>query len=243
MFLSGQELRLVWGIKPKTVLHVGAHTGEEVSVYTKLKASKTVWIEAQPDLAAKLAAKFKKDPKQDVICAAVWSTNNESMEFHVTSNSESSSLLDLKLHSDLYPEIREVNSIQLRTQTLDSIIFANTVVDFMNIDIQGAELEALRGATRILGSARWVYLEVNEVELYENCPLLDEIDSFMDGKDFVRVSKRMWLDHGWGDALYIKNYETGTLGLTNRLWRFIFDIKWHVNMILRRIVLILKALN
>jgi FkbM family methyltransferase len=44
--------------------------------------------------------------------------------------------------------------------------------NFLNIDIQGNELAALKGATKLLtGPIRYVYLEINEAELYVGCPL------------------------------------------------------------------------
>jgi FkbM family methyltransferase len=233
MFMSAKELRLVWNVWPSTVLHVGAHKGEEFSTYSKLKVSRTVWIEAQPDLVRNLELRFKGDTSQAVVSAAVWSTNDEIVDFQVASNSESSSILDLKLHSVLYPEVKQIDLIQLRTRTLDSIIPAGDSIDFVNIDIQGAELEALKGATRILSAAKWVYLEVNDTELYKNCPLLSEIDFFMENKGYVRVAKRMWLDHGWGDALYIRSSLLRTSISLQRFWKLAFDAKWQVGRSLR----------
>ena len=76
--------------------------------------------------------------------------------------------------------------------------------NFWNIDIQGAELHALKGAGDILNNVNILYLEVNTKHLYKNCPLLNEIDEFIEPKGFVRVALEM-TSHGWGDALYIKN--------------------------------------
>jgi FkbM family methyltransferase len=240
MFLSEKELRLVWSIQPTKILHVGAHTGEEHSVYTKLNAVKTIWVEAQPGLSENLSKYYQEDISQEVICAAVWSSNNVVMELNISNNAESSSLLEMKLHSELYPKISQISSIKIRTRTLDSIISADDVIDFINIDIQGAELEALKGAPRILEQVKWLYLEVNELELYEDCPLISDIDEFLELQGFKRVVKRMWLNHGWGDALYIRNDLVAKMNFQKIFWKLYFDIKWKL---ISEIRMFLRPLN
>jgi hypothetical protein len=46
-------------------------------------------------------------------------------------------------------------------------------------------------------------LEVNAQELYKGCPLLDEVDSFLEKHSFKRLITDITYE-GWGDALYIK---------------------------------------
>jgi len=237
MFLSATELRLVWGVAPRIIAHIGAHIGEEKSVYTKLGVSKTIWIEAQPDLAADLAETFRGDSSQEVVCAAVWSSNDIRMTFNLASNVESSSLLNMKLHSTIYPEIKSVEAFQTKTKTIDSIVKNLDEIDFMNIDIQGAELEALKGATRTLTTVKWIYIEVNEIELYENCPLISDIDNLLQSKGFERVVKRMWLNHGWGDSLYLRNDLIVRLNPKQLVLKAFFDFKWNLSTWLRLIFL------
>lgn len=74
--------------------------------------------------------------------------------------------------------------------------------NFWNFDIQGAELMALKGATQSIKYAKAIYLEVNEKELYKNCGLITEIDTFLLQYKFKRVLTNITI-HGWGDALYI----------------------------------------
>jgi len=73
----------------------------------------------------------------------------------------------------------------------------------MNLDIQGAELKALKGSTLILPHIKSIYTEVNTKELYENCAMLHELDSYLESFGFTRVETSM-TEHGWGDAFYIK---------------------------------------
>lgn len=77
--------------------------------------------------------------------------------------------------------------------------FAN----FLNIDIQGAELMALKGMGDLLNYFDYVYLEVNKDYVYKNCALVHEIDEYLSEYNYVRV-ETAWTNAQLGDALYIR---------------------------------------
>ncbi len=136
---------------------------------------------------------------------------NKLMKFNVTNNFQSSSIFELKDHSIFYPEIHVTETKEVQCYRLDSLIQVSPSYlpwhdfDFINVDTQGAELAVLKGLGLYLnqGSIKGVYLEVNERSLYENIPLVDEIDTFMRQHGFARLVSH-WTDEGWGDALYLK---------------------------------------
>ena len=104
-----------------------------------------------------------------------------------------------------------VDKLTLKSLTIDTFFERNHIdaskYNFWNFDIQGAELIALQGATQSIQYAKAIYLEVNEQELYKNCGLITEIDSFLLQYNFKRVLTNI-TPHGWGDALYIIQNET-----------------------------------
>jgi FkbM family methyltransferase len=177
----------------KGIIHVGAHLLEENSLYRKLNLD-VFWIEANP----KIAALFP-----NVTCAVV-SDVVEDVEFIISNNTQSSSLLKMKHHSIVYPNIIEVEKIKTKTTTLNDLIKNPEKYDAINLDIQGAELKALKGATNILPFIRAIYSEVNKEELYENCAKIEEIDTFLKSYGFNRIMTRWEGNTGWGDALYTK---------------------------------------
>ena len=77
-------------------------------------------------------------------------------------------------------------------------------IDFLNLDIQGAELLALKGARNTLPRVNSIFTEVNEIELYEDCALVHEIDSYLSEFGFRRVEMQIFENCGWGDAFYTK---------------------------------------
>jgi hypothetical protein len=86
---------------------------------------------------------------------------------------------------------------------LDFLKLDSTQLNFWNIDIQGAELLALKGATKYLEHVDVLYLEVNTKELYKGGALVGELDEFLADYKFKRILTEMTC-HGWGEALYVK---------------------------------------
>ena len=79
----------------------------------------------------------------------------------------------------------------------------------MKLDLQGAELQALRGATSMLTNVRVILCEVNFVPRYDNCSLFHEIASFLAQQGFMlhRLYDIRSLPTGaWemGDAIFVK---------------------------------------
>ena len=184
--------------------HVGAHDCEELYFYNNLgiKNEDVVWIDAIPSKVNE--ATNRGIP--NVYNALVTDKDDEELLFNISNNVQSSSVLEFGTHSHEHPEVVYVDKITLKSITIDTFFERNNIdaskYNFWNFDIQGAELMALKGATQSIKHAKVIYLEVNEKELYKNCGLITEVDSFLSSFNFKRVLTNMtW--HGWGDALYI----------------------------------------
>ena len=76
--------------------------------------------------------------------------------------------------------------------------------NFIAIDVQGYELEVMRGAVDTLNNIEYIVAEVNRNELYINCAKVNELDSFLGDFGFKRVETLWAGGQDWGDALYIK---------------------------------------
>ena len=76
-----------------------------------------------------------------------------------------------------------------------------------------------------LNEIDYIYTEVNNEELYENCSLVDEIDRFLKFHNFIRVTTAWHDDLAWGDAFYInKNLISLRVYWFSLLKNFIFKI-------------------
>jgi len=88
----------------------------------------------------------------------------------------SSSLKKPTGHLDLHKWITFPNSVDVQTIRLDDFEpLKNTIIDFMWVDVQGAEDLVFSGAKDTLSRTRYVYTEYSNVELYENQLNLSQI--------------------------------------------------------------------
>ena len=65
-------------------------------------------------------------------------------------------------------------------------------------------MEVLRGGTKTLENIDAMIVEVNKAEVYEDCPLVEDLDEFLAKFGFNRVTTA-WQTDSWGDALYAKD--------------------------------------
>lgn len=201
MLIAMQTLMKKYTPKITGILHVGAHLAEESRDYQRAGVANVVWVEANEELYQELR---RTVPNTNIVIkAVVGAEDGKQVTFHKANNSQSSSILDLGTHLTAHPEVKYVDS-ETRTLTrLDTIYSEYPISDlnFMNLDIQGAELEALKGLGSHLNEFDYIYSEINREELYVGCCLVDELDEYL--SDFERVQTE-WTNFGWGDAFYVR---------------------------------------
>jgi FkbM family methyltransferase len=191
-------------IKLNGCFHIGAHECEELNIYNNLgiKTEDIVWVDALPGKVYEATCRGIPN----VFNAVITDKDDEKVVFNVANNGQSSSILEFGTHSIEHPGIVFINKINQKSITVDSFFERNNLdaskYDFWNFDIQGAELLALKGATKSIKYAKVLYLEVNSKELYKNGALINEIDEFLAQYNFKRVLTNMTI-HKWGDAMYI----------------------------------------
>lgn len=188
------------------VLHIGAHECEELGFYNSIGINNNniIWIDA-------INSKVNEATNRgipNVYNAVIMDKDDVEVEFNISNNVQSSSILQFGTHSQQHPHVLYVDKIKLKGITIDTFFERNKIdahnYDFWNFDIQGVELMALKGAINSIKYAKALYLEVNVEELYKNGALMNEIDEFLSKYNFKRVITNI-TQHGWGDALYILN--------------------------------------
>jgi len=151
---------------------------------------------------------------------ALGSKDGAKATLYITDSPGSSSLLEPNrkvLNQFLYgSRISVTATAPVTLTTLDTACERHEITpDVIKLDIQGAELDVLRGAERILSQALLVESEVEFQSLYVGQPLFRDIDAFMAGKgwallglrrDFWRRTTAPSADGGTlahGDVLYL----------------------------------------
>lgn len=197
--------------KPNGILHVGANIGEEAEAYDKAGVKKVVWIEANPDIYKTLVMNVAQYGHRHFnFCAG---HKNDEAILHISNNAgQSSSVLDLGTHKTQHPEVHYTHDVKVPMMRIDSFFsyipdqserYDLKDVDFINIDVQGFELNAIKGMGDLLKQFRFVYSEVNRKQVYKDCALLPEMDAYLKVFGFRRVETAKWIGD-WTDALWIK---------------------------------------
>lgn len=187
------------------VLHVGAHDAEEAPAYENAGWTPVTWVEGLPEKADALKSRFRNSLKHNVISAVAWDEDGLPLPMQRASNGQSSSVFEMGEHLVEHPTITVVDTVLLPSARLDTALGGMThSFDFLSLDIQGAELHALKGLGTLLSEVRWVYSEVNTKALYRDAPMVQDVDHYLKGFKFTRVDTVM-TSHGWGDALYIRD--------------------------------------
>ncbi len=135
--------------------------------------------------------------------------HDDKATIHLTTSPEANSLFGFEIGNPCAEWTRVVGSEEVDVCTLDRWCQDNDIdpkrVDILKLDVQGAELPALKGARKLLETTKAVYLEVSFVPIYKDMPLFGEIDTFLTGHGFRRHAiYPSDQPHNWGDALYAK---------------------------------------
>jgi len=205
------EEKIGISLKNKNVVHIGAHDGLEKDIYDTLGVKNTLWIECNPYVFPNLEKRIANDDRHKAFEACLWSEEGLEKEYYFYRNETDGAgglFKDQKMKEYISDCPMTGESIKLKTQTLDKLAYRETLgignVHFLNIDVQGSELEVLKGAQGLFtDNLELIYCEVSWDNIYENGPLLEDIDKFFHEKGYNRIGIRQdWVMHG--DAIYIK---------------------------------------
>jgi FkbM family methyltransferase len=205
MILNIQNLFKKYNTNVTGVIHVGAHYGEEVKDYIDVGATNIMLFEPLKQNFDQLKKNILNIPSNIHIrkyCTAL-GNSNKTIQMYLASNSlESSSILEPKYHLIQHPDISFNGVEEVELNQLDD--FNCTGYNFLNVDVQGYELEVLKGAKNTLKHIDYIYCEVNRGEVYEDNALVYEVDKFLSLYNMQRVETNWWNNADWGDAFYIK---------------------------------------
>ena len=203
----------VLGTPPASVIHVGAHEGQEVAAYLAAGARSVVLVEANPEHVATLRARFSGTPGVRVVgCAAGAEPGSATLRLHTSrsGDTQSASLLELAELGEV-GTVHTQGAVEVPVRTLDDIA-AGAPCDLLVVDVQGAELLALRGATDLLMRVKAVVCEIELRPLYVGAPAEAAITELLGAAGLERAdalhyelttatgARRL----AWCDALFVR---------------------------------------
>lgn len=207
MLIDFNTLWPKYNIAPKGVLHVGSSKGQETEHYVNLGVKDVVYIEALPSVFKDLVQHVKKfQGKFTCINACISEIDGGEVIFNVANNEgQSSSMLEFGTHAKQHPSVKFNDCLKLQTIRLDTLHHKYKIQqthDFLAVDLQGADLFAIKSLGIMLNNFKWVYVEVNKDHVYMDCPLVGEMDEYLAHFGFKGAEEK-WIGN-WGDKLYIK---------------------------------------
>jgi len=202
MLLSFTGLRKKYNMDVKGIIHVGAHYGEEISEYIENGIQDIVLFEPLSECFDVLAQKVMTlNANIEGHQVALGSAPGTATMYLSDNEKQSSSILKPKVHLTHHPHVKFNGTEEVEVDLLDN--FDTKDYNFLNMDVQGYELEVLKRATETLKRVDYVYCEVNRDEVYEGNAYVEELDEFLSSYGMERV-ETSWEGQIWGDALYIK---------------------------------------
>lgn len=209
MLIKLESLTHKYSVQSKGFIHCGASMLQEFDDYLSCGFDKGVFIDAIPEMYNYAKDVLEKHPSFVPIHACLSDVDGQKVTFNISNNGgESSSIFEFGTHKTHHPDVDFVKTIELETSRLDTILNARgfdiSAYDFWNLDLQSAELLALKGAGSLLEKVNYIYTEVNWQELYKGGCTIEQIDIYLNDFGFIRVETQKAGSFGWGDAFYIK---------------------------------------
>lgn len=189
------------------ILDIGAATGHTASLFREaLPNNKILAFEPLPYNFQKLLERKITNliPINKGLGQSIGTKN-----INITNRITASSFLEINPKAEVYQEETKYENIkEIEISTLDEEI-SNEQILIIKVDVQGFELEVLRGGENCLKNTSIIILEVNNNNTYLNSPTYFEIDEFLRNKGFIlfdllpnMYQKGKLMD--W-DCIYIKS--------------------------------------
>ena len=187
----------------KGVIQIGAHIAQEYSGWVAEGAENFIFFEPVLASYTKLCEIL---PKSDNIKTFNLALGNEVgcvvMNTEQVNQGMSSSILEPTLHLRQFPHIKFNSKELVNIDKLDNIKYDRTLYDYICLDVQGFELEVLKGTVNSLDYINEMNIDVH-ADLYKGGAMIEDIDAFLFPIGFKRV-KVDWGKRTWGNAKYIR---------------------------------------
>jgi FkbM family methyltransferase len=165
------------GFRPQSIIDIGAHIGDWTRVIKQTFPDVPVlMVEARDQTQNQLDAVVADFADVRLVLALLGAREGEVVTFYVQGSG-----------SSLYPERSDVerSAVQAVTTTVDTLAGALPGPLFLKLDVQGAELDVLRGAAATLKRTEIIQLEVPLLPYNEKAPDFEEVIGFMSERGFV----------------------------------------------------------
>jgi FkbM family methyltransferase len=180
------ELRLEeLNINPKTILDIGAHSGEFYGWAKKEWPNSVIWMIEANHLHDRTLYDLTKNVDDGYAIAALGDEERE-VTFYTRSDKPDTAGNSYYEESNYWDIQHLVQKNKITLQKLDDMFTDDTTFELIKIDTQGSELDILNGGKILCKKASVIILEVAYMEYNKGAPLKDEVISFMEDFGFEK---------------------------------------------------------
>ncbi|WP_162901496.1 FkbM family methyltransferase [Breoghania sp. L-A4] len=205
-YFQYDQFESAYGRKIAGLIHVGANEGQELQTYLDAGIRHIKLFEPLKDPFERLLAVIAKINDNSMIEAynvALGAEEKTSQMFVADNAGASSSLLEPMENQRVWKKIHFDATETVDIAPLSHYRSADDPHNMLLLDVQGYELEVLRGAADMIGGFDYVISELNREKSYKGSAGVADIDQFMTEHGFRRM-ETYWLSRYWGDALYVR---------------------------------------
>lgn len=172
------------------IIDGGANIGETTEMFLSQYKNPTIYcLEANQALENTLKDKFKEKENVHIIIKA-FGNKTEEVSFNISNNHPSSSFLEITdlnraYHGNL-TERKEEKKVPM--VKLEEEFFASPIIDILKLDVEGYELEILKGAEKILPKIRIIMAEVWFADDYKNAPYFSDVEKYLRENNFILLN-------------------------------------------------------
>lgn len=179
--LAGVEHAPVLRNKLLTIVDIGANRGQFALAARVLSDTNIISFEPLPVPAKIFNNIFQEDMKVRLHMAAIGESLDKK-DIHLSKSDDSSSLLEIAdLQAELFPGTHEVGILEIQVGRLVDFCDAKDILRpaMLKLDVQGFELQALRGCIDLIDRFDFIYCECSFVELYKDQKLADKVIEYL----------------------------------------------------------------
>jgi FkbM family methyltransferase len=166
------------GIVPTGFIDAGAHFGETNDIMQAIYPGiRVISFEANPHCESTL-----KQKGIEYIIGLLGKEMVEKVPFYLNPDDITSTGCSIYLEKSKF--FAHPTVIDLPMYRLDEVVPIEAKLNFLKMDVQGAELDILDGATKLLPIIDWIYLEVSFAECNEGAPLFGEVFDYLRARGY-----------------------------------------------------------
>jgi len=190
MYRPGESMRLEdfkrKGFNPKTILDIGAHTGQFYKWAKNVWPDAFIWMIEANECHTSTLSNLTNHNNDKYTIATMGDVEREVNLYTRTDkpHTEGASYYKESAYWDI-PQL--VMKIPKTLQTLDTIFTEDSQFDLIKMDTQGSEVDIIKGGKNLCKKSKYILLEVSLTKLNEGAPTYEETMSFMEEYGFEQT--------------------------------------------------------